>query len=341
MTPERVRDQPDVPAFWIALAIAAGVLLLDVFTPHEMPAQMLYVLCILVSVWSQHERTLWGVAILCTVLTVLGPFLSPPSFDLSVILFSRTTEIVLIWLTTVLVWQYRRTQDKLRLLNKQLEARVAQRTQELSRAFDEREQLNRDLHDDILQSLYAVGLELEAGRPPSQNDPGAVAVHIDQTLHQLKHVMQHIRNYIADFHPSSHDTQPFDMALAALVQDMTLAQGPHLRLTMDPGVSDSVSPEHTESVLLIVREALSNCLQHSRAQQGFVTVQRQNSVLRIEIQDDGVGFDPDAAKKDGHGLANMAARARAIGAEFTILSWPGHGVHIALDFPLQQRSVRS
>ncbi|MEK6526260.1 MAG: ATP-binding protein, partial [Nitrospirota bacterium] len=141
---------------------------------------------------------------------------------------------------------------------------------------------------------------------------------------------------IAGPHPSSQETQLFDVALAALVRDMTLAQGPHLRLTMDLGVSDSVSPEHTESVLLIVREALSNCLQHSRAQQGFVTVQRQNSALRIEIQDDGVGFDPDAAKKDGHGLTNMAARARAIGAEFTILSWPGHGVHIALDLPLSK-----
>ena len=339
MTPQPVGDRPEIPALPIALAISAGVLVLDVFTPQEMPPQMLYVLCILVSLWTRHERTLWGMAILCTVLTVLGSFLSPPSFDVSILLFNRTTGILLIWLTTALVWRYRRTQDTLRLLNKELEARVARRTQELSRAFDEREQLNRDLHDDVLQSLYAVGLELEAGRPSNRNDPGGVIGHIDQALHQLKHVMQQIRNYIAGFHPASLDT--LDIALAALVNDMTIAQGPHLHLTMDPGLSDSLSPEKTESLLLIVREALSNCLQHSRAQQGFVTVQRQNSALRIEIQDDGVGFDPDAAKKDGHGLANMAARARAIGAEFTILSWPGHGVHIALDFPLQQRSVRS
>ena len=338
MTPERVQDRPNVPVFCIALAIAAGVFFLDVFTPHEMPPQMLYVLCILVSVWSQHERTLWGMAILCTVLTVLEAFLSPPSFDLSLILLNKTTGILLIWLTTVLVWRYRRTQDTLRLLNKELEARVARRTQELSRAFDEREQLNRDLHDDVLQSLYAVGLELEAGRPSSRNDAGGVIGHIDQALHQLKHVMQQIRNYIAGFHPSSLDT--LDIALAALVKDMTIAQGPHLHLTMDPGLSDSLSPEQTESILLIVREALSNCVRHSRAQQGFVTAQGQNGALLIEIQDDGVGFDPDGAKQDGHGLANMAARARAIGAEFRIVSWPGHGVHIALDLPLQQRSVR-
>ena len=322
----------------IALTIAAVVLLIDDYTPQEMPPQFLYVLCVLLAVWAQRERTIWGIAVLCTFLTFLGSYLSPPSFSMSIILFNRFTAIVLIWLTAVLVWRYRRTQDTLRLSNKELEARVARRTQELSQAFDEREQLNRDLHDDVLQSLYAVGLELEAGRPSRFNDPGGVIGHIDQALHQLKHVMQQIRNYITGFHPSSLDT--LDIALAALVKDMTIAQGPHLHLTMDPGLSDSLSPEQTESILLIVREALSNCIRHSRAQQGFVTAQGQNGTLLIEIQDDGVGFDPDAARKDGHGLANMAARARAIGAEFKIVSWPGHGVHIALDLPLQQRSVR-
>jgi len=338
MPTESAQEQSRIPAVPIALAIAAVVLLIDDYTPQEMPPQFLYVLCVLLAVWAQHERTIWGIAVLCTFLTFLGSYLSPPSFEMSIMLFNRFTAIVLIWLTAVLVWRYRRTQDTLRLLNKELEARVARRTQELSQAFDEREQLNRDLHDDVLQSLYAVGLELEAGRPSSRNDAGGVIGHIDQALHQLKHVMQQIRNYITGFHPSSQET--LDIALAVLVKDMTVAQGPHLHLTMDSGLSDSLSPEQTESILLIVREALSNCVRHSRAQQGFVTAQGQNGTLLIEIQDDGVGFDPDAARKDGHGLANMAARARAIGAEFRIVSWPGHGVHIALDLPLQQRSVR-
>jgi len=115
MTPQPVGDRPEIPATPIALAIAAGVLVLDTYTPQEMPPQMLYVLCILVSLWSRHERTIWGMAILCSVLTVLGSYLSPPSFDLSLIVFNRTTGILLIWLTAVLVWQYRRTQDTLRL----------------------------------------------------------------------------------------------------------------------------------------------------------------------------------------------------------------------------------
>src|SRR5438093_13697639 len=103
MTPEPVGDRPEIPAVPIALAIAAGVLALDVFTPQEMPPQMLYVLCILVSLWARHERTAWGMAILCTPLTVLGSYLTPPSFDLSLILFHRTTGSPLTCIASALV----------------------------------------------------------------------------------------------------------------------------------------------------------------------------------------------------------------------------------------------
>jgi len=331
----------DGAVFRIVLAMAVPILLLDTLTPQEMPPQMLYVLCILVSIRSHRERTIWAVAILCTVLTVVGSYLNPPSLNLAVILFNRITAIVLIWLTAVLVWQYRQTYERLLLLKKELEARVEQRTQELSRVFEEREQLNRNLHDDILQSLYAVGLTLEASDPPQTTDFPQVTAHINQALNQLKLVMRQIRSYIAGPQPARDEEKPFDVALATLVLSMTLAQGPHLRLTIDPGLSDNVSREQAESILHFVREALSNCLRHSHAQQGFVTAQRRNGFLRIEIQDDGVGFNPDAARKDGQGLSNMGARARALGADFKIVSWPGHGVHIALDLPLPQRSSPS
>ena len=341
MTTELGQHQSDVPVIGIALAIAVAILLLDTFTPQEMPPQMLYVLCILASIRSHHERTIWAMAILCTGLTVLGSYLSPPTFDLSVILFNRITAILLLWLTAVLVWQYRRNHERVLVLNKELEARVEQRTQELSRVFEEREQLNRNLHDDILQSLYAVGLNLEASHPPQTTDFPQLTAPINQALNQLKLVMRQIRNYIAGPQPARDEGQPFDVALATLVLSMTLAQGPHLRLTIDPGLSDSVSREQAESILHFVREALSNCLRHSHAQQGFVTAQRQNGFLRIEIQDDGVGFNPDAARKDGQGLSNMSARARALGADFKIVSCPGHGVQIALDLPLPQMSSPS
>ncbi len=330
-----------VPVVITALAIAAAVLVIDVYTPQEMPPQYLYVLCILLTIWSPREQTLWWITTLCTILTVLGAYLSPPSFDFYIILFNRSIALVLFLATALLVQAYRRTQERLHQLNQELEARIEDRTRDLSRVFEEREQLNRNLHDDVLQSLYAVGLRLEAGQSAQNTEPTEAAGRILRALEQLKLTMKQIRGYIAGPQPPREAQPPFDTALPTLVQSMTIGTGPQLRVDMEPNLAANLSHEQAESILLIVREALSNCLQHSRAHEGVVTAQRQNGALRIEIRDDGVGFDPVAARQGLHGLTNMDARAKAIGADFTITSQPGQGVHIAVTLPIPQRSSGS
>jgi signal transduction histidine kinase len=324
----------------IALVIAVAVLVVDVNTPQEMPPQYLYVLCVLLTIWAPHKQTLWWMTALCIGLTILGSFLNPPQFDFYIILFNRSIAIILFMATALLVQRYRRTHDQLMLLNQELEARVEDRTRDLSRVFEEREQLNRDLHDDVLQSLYAVGLRLEAGR----SAPAAITEwegRIAQALDQLKLTMKHIRSYIAGPQPAHEEQPPFETALPALVQSMMVDTGPQFRVNMEPHLAASLSHEQTESVLLIVREALSNCLRHSKAREGVVTAQRHNGALRIEILDDGIGFDPASMHQASHGLANMDTRARAIGADFTIISQPGRGVRIALTLPIPQRSFNS
>jgi len=341
MNPEPVHKPRKVPVLPIAWAIAAAVLAIDVYTPQEMPPQYLYVLCILLTIWSSHERTLWWMTTLCTGLTILGSYLSPPTFDFYILLFNRSIAIILFLATALLVHNYRRTHEQLHQLNRELEARVEDRTRDLSQAFVEREQLNRDLHDDVLQSLYAVGLHLEANRVAQPADPAEAVGRIPQALEQLKITMKHVRSYIAGPQPAHEEQPSFDTALPALVQSMTIGTGPQLRMDMEPRLAAHLSHEQAESILLIVREALSNCLQHSRAHEGVVTAQRQNGALRIEIRDDGVGFDPAAMQQASHGLANIGARAKAIGADLQIVSQPGLGVRIALALPLPQRSSGS
>lgn len=331
-----------VPAIWIALAIAAGILIVDVNTPQEMPPQYLYVLCILLTIWSSHERTIWWITALCSGLTVLGSYLSPPEFDFHIVLFNRSTALILFLATALLVRNYRRTLEQLRRLNQELEARVEDRTRDLSRVFEEREQLNRDLHDGVLQSLYAVGLRLEAGRSAPQTDAVGLTALVAQALEQLKLTMKQIRTYIAGPQLAPREEpSPFDTALPALIQSMTVSAAPQFYVDMEPNLATNLSHEQTESLLLIVREALSNCLRHSKASEGVVTAQRQNGVLRIEIRDDGVGFDPAVMQQASHGLANMGVRAKAIGADLQIVSQPGQGARIALILPLPQGSPSS
>ncbi|MBM4122341.1 MAG: hypothetical protein FJ249_07100 [Nitrospira sp.] len=319
-------------ALWIALAIAAGVLVLDVFTPQEMPPQYLYVLCILLTIRSPHERALWLMTILCVGLTVLGALLSPPQFDFYILLFNRSIAIVLFLATALLVRQYRRTHDWLQALNRELEARVEDRTRDLSRAFEEREELNRNLHDEVLQSLYAIGLGLEASGRSHQYGPLDPEGPRSQALQRLNLVMQRIRSYIGG--RTASETQPFDLALSGLVHDMTPVAGPRFSVDVDKGLAHCVASAQAEPLLLIVREALSNCVRHSQARHGTIRAQCYNGVMRIEVRDDGIGFDPDVGTPGGQGLANMEARAKQIGAIYRLHTMPGQGVRVVLDVPL-------
>jgi signal transduction histidine kinase len=325
-----------IPVVTISLAIAVGVLVLDVYTPQEMPPQYLYVLCILLTIWSPRERTLWWMTAVCIGLTILGAYLSPPHFDFYIILFNRSVAIVLFLATALLVRTYRRTQDQLRLLNRELESRVEDRTHELARLFADREELNRNLHDEVLQSLYAVGLHLESsGRSPQYGriEPEGPRA---RALQQLAMVMQKIRSYIGG--QSTAEALPFDLALSALVRDMTPASGPQFSVEVEKGLAYCLPTAHVEPLLLIVRETLSNCVRHANARHGTVTARCYNGIMRIEVEDDGVGFDPAATKPGGHGLANMATRAQQLGASYHLEAAPGRGVRVVIELPLEKEA---
>ena len=325
------------PVVMIALAIAAVVLSIDIYTPQEMPPQYLYVLCILLTVWSQRAQTLWWMTTLCTFLTMLGAYLSPPSFDFYIILFNRSIAVILFLATALLVQAYRRTHDQLQSLNQELEARVEDRTRDLSSAFAEREDLNRNLHDEVLQSLYAVGLHLESSGRSEQYGPIQPDGPRARALQQLTLVMRKIRGYIGG--EPSPETLPFDRALSALVRDMTPVNGPQFSVEMDKGLAYGVPLAQVEPLLLIVREALSNCVRHAHARCGTVTARCYNGVMQIEVRDDGIGFDPAGAKPGGHGLVNMAARAQQIGAGYQLLTMPGQGVRVVIELPLEKEAT--
>jgi two-component system NarL family sensor kinase len=320
------------PAFTTALAIALGVFILDVVTPGEVAAQMLYAVCILVMVWADQERKIWWMATFCSGLTLLGYYIAPPKFDWRIAAFNRGAALALIWLTAVLCWQYHRTNARLRRLNRELEAHVEDRTRALSEAFEARERLNRDLHDYVLQTLYAIGLNLEGRRQEASDDAARHHDLMDQTLYRLKSVMSQIRGYIART-PVPREGLPFEQALPDLLRAMSMAQGPQLQLTMEDGFSTGLTPEQADSLLSIVREALSNCLRHSQASEGRVTACRRNGTWRVDIEDDGIGFDPRTPREAGRGLANMAARAVALGARFDLTAGPHRGVHITVALP--------
>lgn len=329
--PPNTRD--GLPALTISLGLAVGVFILDWLTPRGMAPQMLYAVVLLVSVWTQNQRIIKLLAWLCTTLTVTC-FIFASGDPSEVSVFNRVVSIILIWLTAVLVLLYMRAEERLRQVNLKLEQLVEERTAALIQVMKQRERLGRDLHDDVLQLLYAAGLSLKTAVPPLTNCPPDVAGQIRHTIGELELAMQHLRDYICGPQPAAEGEPPVGVTLANLVQNMAVGNRPRFSLNLQPGLSAVfLSRAKTENVVHIVREALSNCARHSQANQGLVTVQRDNGVLQIEINDDGIGFNPDDARREGHGLDNMAARAEEMGGTLTIASSPGQGTRIVVQVP--------
>ena len=121
--------------------------------------------------------------------------------------------------------------------------------------------------------------------------------------------------------------------LASLVETMDATGTLRFRLKVDSWAVARLAAPQAEDVLQIGREALSNSLRHSHARQAWVLLQGTDTGTRLKISDDGVGFDPVAARQHAGGLRNMAFRTQQIGGRLEVLSSPSHGATLILHIP--------
>ena len=217
---------------------------------------------------------------------------------------------------------------------KRMEESLRQRERDLQIALQDRERISQDLHDGVLQSLFAVGLTLEVCKsmmsPRARNMSGA---SLDQAIDQLNRVMREIRNFIAGLGSDLLQGKDLSTALQQMLGSLTENQATRVRLAVEGRAAKAVSAEQSLHLLHVIQEAVSNCIRHGRAQEARVSLKVVKQGVRLSIRDNGRGFDQDAAKGIGHGLANMAARAQKIGGRFTVLSKMNEGTRIVLDLP--------
>jgi signal transduction histidine kinase len=203
------------------------------------------------------------------------------------------------------------------------------------RVVAERERIGRDLHDGVIQGLYAVGLTLEEAAEIIPAEPDRAVSLVDSSIDSIHRSIAEIREFIGGLRPS--------MAGASVATGIeALADG--LRLTTPIDVEASVDLSPTElnrlpaqarhELLHIVREALSNIARHSRATRAVVLLAPSDDGLRLEVADNGVGFDPaSVASGRHHGLVNLRDRAASAGARLEIDSRPGEGTRLILHVP--------
>jgi NarL family two-component system sensor histidine kinase LiaS len=149
----------------------------------------------------------------------------------------------------------------------------------------------------------------------------------------LKAVIRDLRGYLVGLQPPISNGRELEAALAQLVSSMTVSAQPAYRLEVDPLVADQVTAEQASHFLAVAREAMSNSLRHSGAQHGRIELRLEGGYARLIVDDDGKGFPGLTTEVSGHGLRNMAARARRLNGRLEIISQPGQGTRIVFDLP--------
>ena len=206
-------------------------------------------------------------------------------------------------------------------------------------AMEEREHLSRDLHDNILQALYAVGMQLEAGKLSIGQSTRRSKLHMTQAVDQLNALMLDIRRFITSLTRRTTTELDFGQALRQLVTSMSGASPAPLELDIVNPVLSFITPKLGEQLLNIVREALSNSTRHACASHRWVRLSLADNAVHLIIGDNGVGFSTSRKRRTGHGLRNMAARAKQISAILTLKSAPGKGTSVMIDIPLRKEHI--
>jgi signal transduction histidine kinase len=198
---------------------------------------------------------------------------------------------------------------------------------------DERERIGKDLHDGIIQSIYAVGLSLEDVPELIAEDPDEVVQRVERAIDTLHVTIRDIRNFILGLRPELLGGTTLLGGLAALVEDFRHNSIVDVELAVGEVLREP--PEGVTSHLLgIVNEALSNIARHSGATRAWIDVIGDDRGLTVVLRDNGRGFDPAAGAALGHqGLLNMRSRAADIGAIMDISSTQEQGteIRVAID----------
>jgi signal transduction histidine kinase len=201
--------------------------------------------------------------------------------------------------------------------------RLATRVRDLS-LIEDRDRIARDLHDTVIQRLFALGLSLQVtGRSAGAPD---VIERIDHAVTEIDDVIRHLRSAIFDLETAVH-ADGLRRAVLDLAQELTPVVGSQVRVTFDGAVDSLVGPQVAEQLLATLREALTNVGKHAVASSVLVTVAAADDLCLVVI-DDGRGFDADSAPGEGHGLRNIQSRAETLGGSLEVTRPKGGGTRL-------------
>lgn len=211
-------------------------------------------------------------------------------------------------------------------------ARLLERVNELA-LLEDRERIARDLHDTVIQRLFATGLSLQGTSRLMRSDPESAVKRIDSAVDDLDLTVRHIRSAIFGLEATRPQARSSVRAkLLDLVAEAEPSLGFDPRVLFEGPVDSTVDGPVAADVLAVARESLSNVARHARASEAQITLTVDDHDVQLTIVDDGVGVSDDRGPS-GLGLRNMAKRAADWGGMMELQPVDGGGTRLVWQVP--------
>jgi signal transduction histidine kinase len=204
----------------------------------------------------------------------------------------------------------------------------------------ERQRLARDIHDTLAQAFTSIVMKLEAAEARMPSDLNAVQQYLDQARSIARESLTEARRYMWALRPEALERSSLPEALRRLAERWSQESGAVASVTVT-GTPHSLTPEIKVTLLRVAQEALTNCRKHARARQVVMTVSYMNNLVTLNVQDDGVGFDPAHLRPyssehtaSGFGLVGMQERVKQLRGTVMVESAPGEGCTLMAAVPM-------
>ncbi len=202
----------------------------------------------------------------------------------------------------------------------------------------EREALARDLHDGIIQSVYAAGLLVETAKLEMDRNPEESNSLLEEARKQLNQLISDVRSFIAGLVPKRLSNTTLAENIEFLALPLRRA-GIEVSIHVDKALQEGVSEEQRIHLVMILKELMSNATRHSDAKKIRVEIYLENGALMIKVHDHGPGFNNLPEDSNGSGLKNIQERADILGASFTYCRSEEGGGCACLTLPQPELSL--
>lgn len=334
--------QPRPMLIYMAGALIISLILLRLHTAYFVISYSLYgqLFGLLPLGWAVIGAVFLSIALFLEQTVLTGKTIAAdPSLVLTYLGLAATAILLGLWISAII----RESRERKQLLEKiaatQRDLALAERQAGM---LEERQRLAREIHDTLAQDIASLVMHLEAADQALSVDTAAAQRHIDHARRTARESLSEARRFVWALRPESLEDDLLPNALKRVLESWSEASGIAARATIT-GVPRPLLPECEVTLLRVTQQALANTRKHAQAREVVLTLSYMDDTVALDIQDDGIGFDPQglAAQPEGNGfgLAAMRQRVEQLGGELSIESAPREGTILVVELPIAVTSL--